>query len=487
LVLLLSALLAAQAVKEAQKPPPAEAAKPAAPAQAEPPHQDAVEQSLRILTKVYSTIEQEYADPVLADKEIYQGAIPGMLRRLDPYSVFFDAEQFHALQQQQQSKTEGFGTIVSVAPGRVVVLEVFVGSPAARAGIQPGDDILEVNGFAIARLSTDEIVELLGAARQQRARILVLRPNSNRVETIVATPAELTESSVDRAFLLGKGIGYLHVTGFEEKTAEEIRQALEKWGGELHGLVLDLRANHGGLVDAAVNSAGLFLPQGALVLTARGRSTQQKHFLVEKSDPIGQKVPLVVLVSEQTASAAEILAGALQDHGRARLVGLRTFGKGTMQTVYPLSDGAGLALATARYLTPSGRFIERTRTAQGEGGIDPDYVVEPFLYNEFQAFLESNALFLEFARKLRAGGRTFREDFEITPELIDEFRAFLSGMQIPVGQQIWSDNVSFIRANLKTEITTLYFGVARGDQVAAATDPQIQRAVEIVTTPAGQR
>lgn len=441
--------------------------------------QNNVEESLRRLTRIYSVIEDQYADPVSPDKEIYQGAIPGMLRRLDPYSVFFDAEQFRTLQQHQQAKTEGFGTIVSVMPGRVVVLEAFVGSPAARAGIQAGDEIVEVNGVPIGRLGVDEIVEVLGAARQQRAEILVLRPYSRRVERVVATPAEMSEASVDRAFFLDKGIGYLRVSSFEEKTADEMKEALGQWGGELRGLVLDLRENHGGLVTSAVDTAGLFLPKGTLVLTARGRSAEQKQFLVEKSEPIGQRLPLMVLVGGKTASAAEIVAGALQDHGRAKLIGDRTFGKGTVQSVYPLSESTGLALATARYVTPSGRYIERTRTAQG--GIEPDFAVSQYLYNDFQAFLESHTLFLEFARKLRADGRTFKDDFEVTPQLVDEFRGFLSSLQLPVSQKIWFDNISYIRTHLKIEISNLYFGVAKGDQAAAASDPQVQRAVELLT------
>jgi carboxyl-terminal processing protease len=442
-------------------------------------HQAEVEQALRRLATVFSVIEEQYADPVSPDKQIYQGAIPGMLRQLDPYSIFFDADQFHTLQQHQQAKTEGFGTIVSVMPGRVMVLEAFVGSPAARAGIQPGDEILEVNGYAVSRLGVEEIIELLGAARQQRAQIVVMRPYSNRVDTIIAVPAELNEASVDRAFFLSKGIGYLHVTGFEGNTAEEVKDALTKWGGELKGLVLDLRENHGGLVTSAVDTVGLFLPKGTLVLTARGRTSEQKQFLVEKSDPIGQKLPLVILVGNKTASAAEILAGALQDHGRAKLVGDRTYGKGTVQSVYPLGGGTGLALATARYVTPSGRFIERTRVA--EGGIPPDYAVSPYLYSDFQAFLENHTLFLEFARKLRGAGRTFKDDFEVTPDLVDEFRGFLSELGVPVSQKIWSDNIGYIRIHLKIDISNLMFGVARGDQVAASVDPQVLRAVEVLT------
>lgn len=444
-----------------------------------PSASDPIEESLRQFTTVYSVIEQNYADPIDPQAQIYQGAIPGMLRRLDPYSVFFDAEQFHLLQQHQQAKSEGFGTIVSLTRGRVVVLEAFLGSPAARAGIQAGDEILEVNGHRIERLSMQEIVQVLSAARsQERTHMLVLRPNSSRVESITASPAELSESTVDRAFWLDEGIGYLHVTGFESTTVAELKEALQRWGPSLKGLVLDLRKNGGGMLNVAVEAAGLFLPEGELVLTARGRRDEPKRFTVEKAAPLAQKLPLVVLVSDRTASAAEILAGALQDHGRARLLGQTTFGKGTLQTVYPLSGGTGLALATGLYFTPSGRSLERTRNAAG--GITPDVVVAPFGYTNYQAFLESRSVFLEFARRLRANGQSIPPDFKVSPQLLDEFRSFLLQQDLPVTEKLWSENRTFIRTRLKTEMFTLNFGVARGDEVAALADPQVQRAVELV-------
>ena len=444
---------------------------------------DPVEESLHRFTAVYSAVEENYADPIDPQTQIYQGAIPGMLRRLGPYSVFFDAEQFRLLQQHQQAKSEGFGTIVTVMPGRVVVLEAFVGSPAARAGIQAGDEILEVNGDRIERLSMGEIVRILSAARsQERTQMLVLRPNSSpngsKVESITVSPAELSESSVDLAFWLREGIGYLNVTGFESTTVAELQQALQRWEPSLNGLVLDLRKNGGGLLRVVVEVARLFLPEGELVLTARGRRGEAKRFSVEKAEPLAQKLPLVVLVSGRTASAAEVLAGALQDHGRARLVGQTTFGKGTLQTVYPLSGGTGLALATALYFTPSGRSLERTRS--DAPGITPDVVVAPSGYTDYQAFLESRSLFLEFARRLRADGHPVPDDFEVSPKLLGEFRSFLLQQEIPVTVKLWSQNQRFIRTRLKTEIFNLMFGVARGDEVSAAADPQVQRAVALL-------
>ncbi len=434
---------------------------------------------MRRFATVYAAIEQNYADPVTPENQIYKGAIPGMLRKLDPYSVFFDADQFRMLQQHQQSKSEGFGTIVSVGPGRVIVLEAFTNSPAARAGIQPGDEILQVNGYRLDRFDVEQIVQILSAARSQpRAEMMVLRPNSSKVERIIASPAELSENTVDRAFFLRDGVGYLHVTAFENDTVAEMRKALEGWSPTLKGLVLDLRDNPGGILNGATAAAGLFLPEGTLILTARGRSAKTQELKVEKAEALAQQLPITVLVGPKTASAAEILAGALQDHRRAKLIGQTTFGKGTVQAVYPLREGTGLALATALYFTPSGRLIERTRTEHG--GITPDELVAPRTFTEFQAFLENRSAFLEFARRYIASGRKVAENGDFPPAVLDEFRGFLSENQLPVNEKLWSENRNYIRIRLKTEIYNLAFGVAKGDQVAAESDPQVQRAVELL-------
>jgi len=451
-------------------------------AQPKPPGEE-LEKILRKFALVLGAVEENYADPTDADTLIYRGAIPGMLRTLDPYSVFFDPGQFHQLQQQQAARVEGFGTIVSVVPGRVVVLEAHTGGPAARAGIQPGDEILEINGYRIEYLDLPDLVELLTEAKKAPAQLRFMRFGSAALQSLTVTPAEMAQPSVSRVFVLQPGLGYIKLDGFESTSATELREAIEKLRGEgMKKLVLDLRDNPGGLVDAATIICGYFLKPGTLILSARGRAQQDKLLNVP-DDAKPFDFPLAVLVNQKTASASEILSGALQDHHRAVIVGVQTYGKGVVQGVYPLSHGAGLALATAQYFTPAGRSIQRsypglrfTKASAGPGGITPDVVVEVAGYSDWQAYLEGRQAFLDFARTYVAEHK-ISDDFAVSADVLESFKSYLHQHNIGMNEQLWSGNLPYIRNRLKVEIFNLALGVAKGDQIAAATDRQIQAAV----------
>jgi carboxyl-terminal processing protease len=454
----------------------------------QPDHTEEVADQLRRFAMVYGAIEENYADSLDGNSLIYSAAIPGMLRTLDPYTVFFDPDQFRQLQQQQNSKIEGFGTIVTVMPGRVLVVEAQVGAPAAKAGIQPGDEILEVNGYRIESLTMEQLVELLTEAKRDKAQLRLMRPGSAAMETVVVTPAEMDEPSVDRAYMLEPGIGYVRLKGFEGASAADLHAAIEKLvGSGMKSLVFDMRENHGGLVDAAVEIAGFFLPPGSVVLSAHGRTQKEKIYKV-REDAHPWNFPLAVLVNKNSASAAEILAGALQDDHRAKLVGLQTYGKGIVQSVYSLAEGTGLALAAAQYFTPAGRTIQKptpglafTRAIKGPGGITPDVVVDPAnVYNDWQAYLENANAFFDFARVYVPEHKDIGESFEVSPEMLDQFKLWLRHQGAALTEELWTSNRSFLSRRLKVEVFNLAFGVARGDQVAAADDPQVQAAVAVV-------
>src|SRR5208283_314560 len=301
------------------------------------------------LISAYATLETNAADPVASEQAFYQGAIPGLLHVLDPHSVFFDPGQFDQLKKMEASTQKGFGSVVSLIPGRVIVLQTLPGTPSARAGLSPGDEILAVNGYVIAQLDLDQLAELLSESRQRPARLAVRRAGSTHILDLTLIPAEMESPSVERAFPLGAGVGYIRVSSFDENTAQGIKDAIEKLGGDrLTGLVLDLCNNPGGLVAAAIQTTALFLRPGQTVFTVRGRHVPEKVETVPASaKPYGFK--LAVLVNGKTASASEIVTGALQDHDRATVLGEPSFGKGLVQTVYPLSQGTGLALTTALY------------------------------------------------------------------------------------------------------------------------------------------
>ena len=433
------------------------------------PAADDLDKQIKTFVDAFAIVEANAAEPISSEQAFYTGAIPGMLHQLDPHSVFFDPGQFDQLQKMESSTQKGFGTVVSIVPGRVIVLQTLPGTASAKAGLMPGDEIMAINNYVIGRLDVDQLTELLGESRQHPAQLDVMRPGAGRIMRLVLTPEEMQTSSVERAFFIGPGIGYLHVTSFDENTGKDIKAAIEKLGGQkLNGLVLDK-------AEKAPESAKPY------------------------------RFKLVVLVNEKTASASEIVSGALQDHDRATIVGEPTYGKGLVQSVYPLSGGAGLALTTALYYTPSGRSIQKPldvkefelgattahpnaqsefhtdkgRAVTGGGGIRPDFVVTPEPLSRLRAALMGSGSFTGFATEYLRSHKV-DEDFDVTPSLLDEFEAYAAALGIQPGPGEWATQGAFLRNHIKTEIFNQAFGVERGDQVELQRDPPVLKALEIL-------
>lgn len=458
---------------------------------------------LKQFTTAYHLVEENFSDPVTPEQAFYGGAIPGLLRSLDPFSAFLDPDQLRSLKDMQQSVQKGFGSVVSIAPGRVVVLQTLPGTPSARAGLSAGDEIIEINGYRLDRLDLNALVELLRQSRQQQAQLSVRRPGVATLMPFLLTPAELASPSVSRAFFLRPGVGYIKIESFDEGTGEELRKALEKLGGvKLRGLVVDLRDNPGGVLPAALETAAMFLRPGQVILSIRGRPGPNGSPAEEIKVPDDAKpfqFPLAVIINGKSASAAEIVAGALQDHDRAEIAGEPSFGKGLVQRVFELSESTGLALTTALYFTPSGRSIQRPlsqlkntgmdppadnfHTAAGRqvkagGGIIPDVIVSPEGLTPFREALEGSSSFLSFAQRYTSEGRKVPPDFTVTPELLDEFQSFLAERRIRPSLREWSANREYIGIRLKAELFNLAFGVEKGDEIEAQRDAQIQKAVQ---------
>ena len=467
------------------------------------PAADGLEAQMKAVIDAYALIEGNAADPITSDQALYQGAIPGLLRNLDPHSVFFNPDQFRQVKQMERSTQKGFGTVVSLLPGRVIVLQTLAGTPSAKAGLAPGDEIIAVNGYEVARLDQEQLTELLSESRQGPARLVVRRPGTARIMQLTLTPEDVASPSVDRAFFAGAGIGYVRVASFEENTAQLLKEAIEKLGGRrLAGLVLDLRDNPGGLLTAAVQTSSLFLQPGLKVVTLRGRNVPEKTEVVPSiAEPYDFK--LAILVNAKSASASEIVSGAMQDHDRATILGEASFGKGLVQSVFPLSENTGLALTTALYYTPSGRSIQKPldvakfelagatanpklsfqtdkgRTVAGGGGIQPDFTVYPAPMNRFRAVLDASGSFTNFATEYLRDNKV-TQDFELTPGILDRFRVFLAERRIQPSVAQWTAESDFISTRLLTEIFNQAFGVEKGDEVEARRDPVIQKAVEIL-------
>jgi carboxyl-terminal processing protease len=466
---------------------------------------DDLDSQMKSLIGAYAVLERQAADPVSSEQVFYQGAIPGLLRNLDPHSVFFDPGQFDQLKKMENSTQKGFGTVVSLLPGRVIVLQALPGTPSAKAGLAPGDEIVAINGYIISQLDLDQLTQLLTQSRQQQAQLDVRRSGSGYVTRMILTPAEMQSPSVERVFFVGAGIGYIRVSSFDANTATEIKTAIEKLGGDrLAGLVLDLRNNPGGMVATALETAALFLKPGAKIFSVRGRSVPEKSEVVPSiATPYGFK--LAILINEKTASASEIVSGAMQDHDRATIIGVPSYGKGLVQSVYPLTQGAGLALTTALYYTPSGRSIQKPldaakfklggttahpntqsefrtdkgRLVTGGGGIHPDYVIYPPPMNRLRMVLDASGSFTNFATEYLRSNKV-GDDFDVTPQILNQFEVFLSARGIQPGIGEWSAEREFITNRLKTEIFNQAFGVEKGDEVEAQRDPVILKALEVI-------
>ena len=462
-----------------------------------------LEQSLERFVEVFNLVDKNLADPLDPADAIYRGALPAMVRTLDPHSAFLDKEQFESLQEMQRSTEKGFGSVVSLLPGRVIVLQTLPGSPSERSGLTAGDEIVALNGYQLSQLTIEQLVGLLGQSRQNRVDLMVMRPAFTRLIPMSLVPAEMADPSVTRAFFLEDGIAHIKVGNFEQQTARELKDAIEGLGGTgLKGLVLDLRGNPGGLVQAAVQTAAYFLDPGQRILWIRGREGPREELSVP---PEGKpyKFPVAVLIDSRTASAAELVAAALQDNGRAAILGERSFGKGIIQSVFSLSQGTALALTTAQYLAPKGRTIQRplgdcrvfilahcpeeanAKDGSGgveapRGGVEPDEITYPRPLSELETVIVATNSFFDFAKQVSDKRLEVSEEFEVTPEMLDDFQLFLSERRIRPGLSEWSSTVEFIKSRLKQEIFNLAFGVEKGDEIEIRRDPEIQAALQAV-------
>ncbi len=474
-----------------------------------------LEDAIRSFTKVFAIVEQNYADPVDPDRAIYRGAIPGMLRTLDPHSNFLDTRAFTLLREDQRGHYYGVGMQVGPRDGRTIVHAPFPGSPAYKVGLRPGDVIIRVDETPTDGLTTSEVADLLKGPKGTVVRVWVSREGFDEPLRFVITRDEIPRLSVDFYFHLQPRVGYVRVAHFNENTHEEMAETLEKLDVDtLEGLVLDLRGNPGGLLNESVAVADMFLEKNQLIVSHRGRTQRERRYHATRGNG-GRDFSLVILIDRYTASAAEIVSGAIQDHDRGLIVGETSFGKGLVQTVYPLSQGTGMALTTSRYYTPSGRLIQRDftavslynyyygndrennshdvyatdsgRTVYGGGGITPDVEFSQPRYNPFQEALIRKLIIYpfevgigDFAKRYLAQYPEVSRDFEVDDAVLNEFRLYLSERNLQFAETDIQDNLDWLKLHIKKEVFTSAFGLDDGRKVAIQADPQVQRALELL-------
>jgi len=340
---------------------------------------DTIYEDLKIFTDVIGLLQKEYVEETNS-KDLVYGAIKGMLETLDPHSAFMPPNMYKEMQEETKGRFEGLGIEITIKDGVLTVVSPIEDTPAFRAGVLAGDQILKIDGESTKNLTLMDSVKRLRGPKGTKVTITIMREGFAKPRDFTLTRDVIPIRSV-RFELLEKQYGYIRLSQFQEKTEGEFEKALKSLEGEskgaIKGLILDLRNNPGGLLDQAVKVADRFIESG-LIVSMEGRREEQKMKFHARSQGTATRYPLVVLVNGGSASGSEIVAGAIQDHGRGILVGTQTFGKGSVQTIFPLKDGSGLRLTTARYYTPNGRSIQAK-------GVMPDIIVKPLPPEEEKA------------------------------------------------------------------------------------------------------
>ncbi len=341
--------------------------------------------SLKTFNEVLDMVEKNYVEEVTL-QELIRGAISGMMKSLDPHSTFMTAEEYKDLEVETKGSFGGIGIEITILKDVLTVVSPIEDTPAFQAGIKPGDQIIKINGESTKDITIQEAVKKLRGPKDTKVTITIIRENLAKPRDIVLTRAIIKIASV-KSRPMDDGIGYIRVASFQERTGDDLRKAIKEMqpkGNPLRGIILDLRNNPGGLLNQSIEVSDVFLKSGTIVST-RGRNKAMDTSASAKNDGDEPVCPIVVLVNEGSASASEIVAGALQDNGRAIILGTQTFGKGSVQTLIPLEDGAAMKLTTAKYYTPNGRsiqaegitpditlkYIRPAEEANGEGDRDP--------------------------------------------------------------------------------------------------------------------
>jgi carboxyl-terminal processing protease len=472
--------------------------------------QDDLDKSFKSIAGVLSILEQNSADPVSSEKAIYQGAIPGMLRTLDPHSNFLDPTEYQDMQRKQRAQYFGIGMLISMDGTKVIAMEPFPGSPAWRADLRRGDVIIAVDGKDVTKKDSAGVADMLRGQRGSPVRVTVTREGAAEPVTVTVIRGEIETSLVD-AFWLKPGIAFLKVTSFEaQNVARDVEAALLKLDeSKIQGLILDLRENRGGLVTEAVSLSGRFLRDSQVVVSHRGRAEKEQVFRA-KSNPLAQKYPIVVLVNGNSASASEIVSGALQDHDRALIMGENTFGKGLVQAQFPLSEGAALLLTIAHYYTPSGRLIQRDytkgsffdyyyarkptqnnddvkstdigRKMYGGGGITPDEKFENPKPTLFERRIYNTSVIYRFANTYFGAAKPqLPQGWSPDNDLLARFKDYLQSRTAPVipfTDAEFNRDKKWLTEQIRDEFYLRAFDKKTSDRAQFVDDPEVQKAVE---------
>jgi carboxyl-terminal processing protease len=486
--------------------------------------EEQVPEHYRAFTAALSVIQAQYAEPVEADRLVY-GAINGMLQTLDPHSSFMDPRSYAQMRERQEGRYYGLGLSIVAIDGDVTASRIFEGSPAYGLGIRRGDVIAEIEGASAKGWTTQDAVNKLRGPKGTFVNIGIRRKGLDALVPLRVMRDQVSIPSLSAVFMIDAQTGYVGITDFAEHTDEDLGEALQlltKKG--MKRLVLDLRSNPGGQLDQAIRIVNRFVPKGSMVVYTRGRVPNSDQDYRAADDADYKTLPMITMVNRTSASASEIVSGALQDYDRSLVVGETTFGKALVQSVYRISGGAGLALTTARYYTPSGRLIQRPwdssfdeyvtytlkdqsarnhtadelkytsggRKVYSGGGIEPDErfdgPIEGFNPTRLGRSLFNRGLFVTNAEPYfaeddtRPGTRSpsfkyVKKDFTVTPQMVADFKALVASRSIKIDDESWAKDLEFIKAMIRFEIDVNCFDVATARQHLITIDPQARFAL----------
>ncbi len=471
-------------------------------------------------------LEKDYYMPV-SEESLAFSSIRGTLDALDPHSYFLDPTSMSRMKEDYSGKYFGLGIQIQKQGENIVVVAPFEGSPAWRLGMQPGDVISHIEGESTVPLSSFDAMQKLRGEKGTKVMITVVRDGLEKPFDLTITREEIPLLSVPYAFMLDDETGYVYIRNFGETTPGEFSERLSQLDRQgMKRLVLDLRANAGGTLVHCIEVADQFLAAGKLVVSVEGRNPAFNAKLYARRNNQYEALPLVILIDQGTASASEIVSGAVMDHDRGLIVGEDSWGKGLVQTVFPLATDAAVALTVAKYLTPSGRSIQRDyteiddyllskkapeesrevkytakgRKVLGQGGITPDYQAA-FYLRALTARLRFQGAFFTYARKLvqhqtelgrkmlfpeepdpNRSGRTIRvgDEFLVNDAVVQDFVAHLKAIKFEYEEKAFVDASEEIRMELKREISGAIWGVDAGIETARKSDPVVRKALEVM-------
>jgi carboxyl-terminal processing protease len=481
------------------------------------PTQSDLNKRMKEYTDLVTAVAANAPDDVGSDKVVYS-SIDGMLRTLDPHTNFLEPKEYADMQDRQKGSFYGLGILVTKRNDQVTVITPIEGTPAARLGVRAGDIISEVEGVSTSELTLDEVVKRLKGPKGTTVHIKILRTGIKEPIPLSIVRAAVPTNSITNVLMIRPGVGYIRIKDFTSTTVRELDEAIDKLKADgMQKLVLDLRMNPGGLLDAAVGVADHFLDKGQMIVYTKGRTADAAQDYVAPGKHDKLNVPIVVLVNRGSASASEIVAGAMQDHDRALIVGETSWGKGLVQSVYTLQYGAGLALTTSKYYTPSGRNIQRDyssfydyyvaddsdngndmplkdrkqfktdtgRVVYGGGGITPDVTVKPAQLSRTTQLLEVRSALFNYGVDYVAKHPDVTKEVQVTPELVEDFVRFAAEKDAAPLADIRDaltkpEDRKFIERSIKAEIIAAKFGFDASYPYRLEGDTQVEKALEVL-------